>query len=77
MGWALRASIEYTDRMVVFMGPAILVASYRQMFGFLHYFIGWLRRQTGYGPADRSVGVLWIVLRALFLWSNDSVQRYR
>jgi hypothetical protein len=26
-----------------------------------HGFIGWLRRETKYGPADQSVSVLWIV----------------
>jgi hypothetical protein len=40
------------------------------MFGILHYFIGWLRREIGYGPADRSVGVLWIVSGAFFLGSS-------
>jgi hypothetical protein len=44
------------------------------MFGFLHYFIGWLERETGYEPADRSADVLWIVSGALFLGSGDSVQ---
>jgi hypothetical protein len=31
-----------------------------------HCFIGWLGRETGYGPVDRSAGVLWIVSGALF-----------
>jgi hypothetical protein len=35
------------------------------MFGFLHCFIGWLGREIGYGPTDRSAGVLWIVSGAL------------
>jgi hypothetical protein len=48
------------------MGPVNLVAYYRQMFGFLHYFIGWLGRETGYGPTDQSVDVLWILSGALF-----------
>jgi hypothetical protein len=47
------------------------------MFGFLHCFIGWLGRETGYGPADQSAGVLEIVSRALFLKSSDSVQPCR
>jgi hypothetical protein len=55
------------------MGPVSLIACCQQMFGFLHYFIGWLRRETEYGPADRSADVLWIVSRALFLGSSDSV----
>jgi hypothetical protein len=59
------------------IGPISLVAYCRQMFGFLHCFIGWLERETGYGPTDRSAGVLWIVLGALFLGSNDSVQLCR
>jgi hypothetical protein len=33
-------------------------------------FIGWLRREIRYGPADRSIGVLWIVSGALFLESS-------
>jgi hypothetical protein len=43
------------------MGPISLVARYQQMFVFLHYFIGWLRRETGYGPVNRLAGVLWIM----------------
>jgi hypothetical protein len=57
-GLAPRVSIECIDHMLMFMGPASLVASYRQMFGFLHYFIGWLGRETGYRPTNQSVGVL-------------------
>jgi hypothetical protein len=56
------------------MGLVSLVAYCRQMFGFLHYFIGWLRRETRDGPTDRSADMLWIVSRALFLRSSDSVQ---
>jgi hypothetical protein len=59
--------------MLVFMDPASLVAYCRQLFGFLHCFIGWLRRENGYKPVDRSADVLWIVSEALFLRSNDSV----
>jgi hypothetical protein len=77
MGWPPRASIEHTNRILVFTGLVSLVACYRQMFGFLHYFIGWLRRETGYRPMNQSTGVLWIMLGALFLGSNDSVQFYR
>jgi hypothetical protein len=74
MDWLPRASIERIDRMLLFMVPASLVADYRQMFGFLHYFIGWLGRETGYRLMDWSAGVLWIVLGAPFLGSSDSVQ---
>jgi hypothetical protein len=35
------------------------------MFAFLHYFIGWLGRETGYEPADQLVGMLGIVSRAV------------
>jgi hypothetical protein len=56
------------------MSPVSLVAWCQQMFGFLNYFIGWLRRETGYGPIDRSAGVLWIVSGAFFLESSDSIQ---
>jgi hypothetical protein len=59
------------------MGPVNLVACCWWIFGFLHCFIGWLGRETGYGPADRSAGVLWIVLEALFLGSSDSIQLCR
>jgi hypothetical protein len=55
------------------IGPVSLVASCWQTLGFLHYFIGWLGRKTGYVPVNRSVGVLWIVSGALFLGSSDSV----
>jgi hypothetical protein len=44
------------------------------MFGFVHCFISWLERETGYGPAERLAGVLGIVSGALFLGSSDSVQ---
>jgi hypothetical protein len=77
MGWPLQASIERTNHMLVFMGPVSLVAYCRQMFGFLHYFIGWLGRETGYGPVNRSAGVLWIMSGALFLKSSDSIQHRR
>jgi hypothetical protein len=40
-----------------------------------HCFNGWLRRETIYGPADRSTVVLWIMSGALFLRSNDFVHR--
>jgi hypothetical protein len=59
------------------MGSVSLVAGCRQMFGFLHSFIGWLESETRYGPADRSAVVLWIVSGALFLKSSDSVQLCR
>jgi hypothetical protein len=36
------------------------------MFVFIHYFIGWLGREIGYGPTDRSADVLWIETGALF-----------
>jgi hypothetical protein len=59
------------------MGPVSLIACCRQIFGFLHCFIGWLERETRYRPTDWSVGVLWIVSGALFLGSSDSVQLCR
>jgi hypothetical protein len=59
------------------MGSVSIVACCQKMFGFLHCFIGWLRREIGYGPADRSVDVLWIVSGALSLRSSDSVQLYQ
>jgi hypothetical protein len=39
-----------------------------------HYFNGCLGRETGYGPVDRSPGVLWIVSGALFLRSSSPTQ---
>jgi hypothetical protein len=48
------------------MRPVSLVAYCQQIFIFLHYFISWLRRETRYGPMDRSAGMLWIVSGALF-----------
>jgi hypothetical protein len=59
------------------MGPVNLVARCWWMFDFLHCFIRWLGRETGYGPADRSAGVLGIVSGALFLGSSDFVQLCR
>jgi hypothetical protein len=59
------------------MGPVNLVACGWWIFDFLHYFIGWLGRETVYGSADRSVGVLGIVSGALFLRNSDSVQLCR
>jgi hypothetical protein len=56
------------------MHPVSLVAFYRQMFGFLHYFIGWLRRESRYGPTDQTDIMLRIVSGTLFLRSSDSVQ---
>jgi hypothetical protein len=75
-GLAPRASIECTDHMLVykpdkssimlstegdFTPTASMVAS---------------ERETGYGPTDRSVVVLWIRLGAFFRRSSDSVHRY-
>jgi hypothetical protein len=54
--------------------PVSLVACCWYMFGFLHYFIGCLRKETEYGPEDRSAGVLWIMSGVLFLRSSDFVQ---
>jgi hypothetical protein len=59
------------------IGPVNLAVCCWWMFNFLHCFIGWLERETGYGPVDRSVGMLWIVSRALFLGSSDFVQLCR
>jgi hypothetical protein len=56
------------------MSPISLLAYCWQMFGFLHYFIGWLGREIRYGPTNRTTGVLWIVLGSIFLRSSDSVQ---
>jgi hypothetical protein len=39
-----------------------------------HCFIGWFGRETGYGPADWSTDMLWIVSGALFLGSSDPAQ---
>jgi hypothetical protein len=41
-----------------------------------HCFIGWLGRETGYGPTVRSAVVLWIVSGALFLRSSGPAQLY-
>jgi hypothetical protein len=42
-----------------------------------HCLIGWLGRETGYGPMDRSAGVMWIVSGALFLESSSPAQLCR
>jgi hypothetical protein len=44
MGWPLRASIECTDRMVVFMGTVSLVVGHRQELG-LHRLLHWLAQE--------------------------------
>jgi hypothetical protein len=59
------------------MGLVNLVACCWWMFGFLHCFIGWLGRATGYGLVDWSADVLGIVSGVLFLGSSDSVQLCR
>jgi hypothetical protein len=72
MGWPLRVSIKRINRILVFMGPVSLVPYRQQMLGFApHCFNGWLRREIGYGPADRLAGVLWIMSGAFFLRSSD------
>jgi hypothetical protein len=73
-GLSPRASIECTDRMLVFMGPSSLVTDCQRMFGFLHCIIGWLGRETGYVPSDWLADVLWIMSGTLFLGSSDSLQ---
>jgi hypothetical protein len=35
-----------------------------------HCFIGWLKRETGYGPTDRSADMLWIVSRVVALLNS-------
>jgi hypothetical protein len=40
-----------------------------------YYFIGWLRRETGYGPVDRLAGALWIMSGALIFESSGPAQR--
>jgi hypothetical protein len=52
------------------MGPVNLVVGHRQELGLRPYFIGWFGREAGYGPADRSADVIWIVSGALFLGSS-------
>jgi uncharacterized membrane protein YqaE (UPF0057 family) len=39
-----------------------------------HCFIGWLGREAGYIPTDRSANALWIVSGALFLGSSGPAQ---
>jgi hypothetical protein len=67
MGSPREQVFKLTDCMLVFMGPSSLVAGCQQRFGFLHCFIFWLGRETGYGPTDQSAGVLWIMSGAFFL----------
>jgi hypothetical protein len=38
---------------------------------YAHCFIDWLKRETRYGPVGWLAGVLWIMLGALFLRSNE------
>jgi hypothetical protein len=53
------------------MDPINLIVSHRQELGLRPCFISWFGREAGYGPVDRSVGVLWIVSGALFLGSSE------
>jgi hypothetical protein len=57
--WTYRSHVGDID-------PVSLVAGWRPIFGFLHCFIGWLEREIGYGPTDRSAGVLRIMSGAIF-----------
>jgi hypothetical protein len=56
------------------MGPVTLVVGCQRKLDFSHYFIGYYGREAGYGPADQSTGVLWIMLGALLLRGSGSVQ---
>jgi hypothetical protein len=50
-----------------YMGLVSLVVGYQQMVGFApHCFNGWLGREIGFGPVDRSAVVLWIGSGAFF-----------
>jgi hypothetical protein len=49
------------------MGPVNLLVGHHQELSLRPRFNGWFGREAGYGPTDRSVGVLWIVSGALFL----------
>jgi hypothetical protein len=55
------------------MCPISLVVVVNRGWFYPHCFSDCLGRETGYGPADRSAGVLWIVSGALFLESSGSV----
>jgi hypothetical protein len=74
MCWPPRASIERTDRILIYVPSK--PSSRPSTGGWLcpHYFIGWIGRETGYGPTDRSAVVLWIVSGALFLKSSGPAQ---
>jgi hypothetical protein len=56
------------------MGPVSIVAAVNDAWLYPHCFIGWLRRETGYGPMDRSADMVWIVSGALFLESSGPAQ---
>jgi hypothetical protein len=47
MGWPPRASIERSDRMLVFMGPVNLVVGHRQELGLL-LLLYWLARERNW-----------------------------
>jgi hypothetical protein len=56
------------------MGPVSLVVECQQKLNFSPCFIGYYGREVGYGPADRSAGVLWIVSGAPLLGDSGFVQ---
>jgi hypothetical protein len=54
------------------VGPVSLVAWCQQKLVFSPLLLGCSRREAGYEPADRSVGVLWVGSGALLLESSGS-----
>jgi hypothetical protein len=56
------------------MGPVSLVVSCQQELDFSPLLFGYCGREAGYGPMDQMAVVLWIVLGALLLGCNGSVQ---
>jgi hypothetical protein len=54
MGWPSRASIERTDRMLVFMGPVSLVVGYQQELD-LRPLLHWLAQERNWVWTHRSI----------------------
>jgi hypothetical protein len=73
-GLAPQASIERTDRMLVIWPSKPSSMSSIDAWLCPYCFIGWLGRETGYGPVDRSANVSWIVSGAHFLRSSGLAQ---
>jgi hypothetical protein len=78
MGCPPRASIECTDRMLVFMGPVSLVVGHRQEHG-LRPLVHWLARgeKLGMDPLVGQLACCGLCQESFFSGAVGSIQIYR